>query len=228
MAAHKDVPTEGRICSLEALEQRLMLDADFGDAPDGPYPTLLASNGAYHLPADMAWLGPLSPGPDCERDGQPDPNALGDDNDAIGDDENGVVFPVLTEGVTSNLQVTVSNAVNPGGHLDAWIDWNANGSWLDPGEQIASTLLLPNGTHNLAVTPPAGSAGKTFARFRISQAGGLQPTGGWGDGEVEDYAVYVNPGAQYKWDQTPEPAEPDNLYYGWNEPSIYEELEPPN
>ena len=66
-----------------------------------------------------------------------------------------------------------------GGFVDAWIDFNGNGSWLDPGEQIQSGWL-PQGANNVGFTVPAGSMiGQTFGRFRInSLAAGLAPTGG--------------------------------------------------
>jgi PKD repeat protein len=39
--------------------------------------------------------------------------------------------------------------------------------------------------------PPTAALGTTFARFRLSSAGGLAPSGAAADGEVEDYAVVV-------------------------------------
>ena len=65
---------------------------DFGDAPDplystaGEYPTLLANDGARHN-IGGPYLGSIAP--DAETDGQPDADALGDDNNGI-DDEDGV------------------------------------------------------------------------------------------------------------------------------------------
>jgi hypothetical protein len=45
----------------------------------------------------------------------------------------------------------------------------------------------------LNVAVPCGtSVGTSYARFRISSAGGLNPTGPAADGEVEDYAVTVD------------------------------------
>src|SRR5207247_896664 len=46
------------------------------------------------------------------------------------------------------------------------------------------------GTSSLTFTPPSTAlGGSTFARFRLSTAGGLSPTGVATDGEVEDYNV---------------------------------------
>ena len=51
---------------------------------------------------------------------------------------------------------------------------------------------MPTGPSTLNVVVPCGtSAGSSYARFRISSAGSLGPTGSAADGEVEDYAVTV-------------------------------------
>jgi PKD repeat protein len=160
---------------------------DFGDAP-GPFPTLLADNGARHL------TGPEVKGPilglsiDGEYDGQPDWNATGDDINGI-DDEDGVVFSTpLIAGSNATIQVTASNP----GILNAWIDFNADGDWSDAGEQIATDLTVSAGVNNLNVAVPASSSvGTSFARFRIASVGGLSSTGLARDGEVEDYKIMI-------------------------------------
>ncbi len=174
---------------------------DFGDAPDQgvgngyyDYSTLVADNGARHaIQATMPWLGVLPP--DDEADGQPALFADGDDL-AETDDEDGVGMPALpfVVGYTSWIDVTVSdNSAAGGGVVEAWIDWNQDGVWQHPGEQVYAGFL-PSGGHSIPVTPPAATAaGWTCARFRISAAGGLGPTGPASEGEVEDYdllAVY--------------------------------------
>src|SRR5690242_9110443 len=63
---------------IEPLEDRLLLAADFGDAPK-PYPTLLVDNGARHE-AIGPRLGALI---DTESDGQPTPAANGDDTHGV-------------------------------------------------------------------------------------------------------------------------------------------------
>jgi hypothetical protein len=74
-------------------------ELDFGDAPDPPYCTLAASNGASHivvLGAPFLGLADPTDDPDTEPDGQPDPGAMGDDNAGTDpDDEDGVSIPVL-------------------------------------------------------------------------------------------------------------------------------------
>jgi len=179
---------------------------DFGDAPDSAfvpgYPTLLISNGARHtLDVSGPWLGGGMFGPDGEFDGQPDPNALGDDNDG-GDDEDGVTIPILQQGVTSGIGITVHGGGGGGGFVDAWIDWNGNKQW-EASEQIHSGWLA-HGSHTIPVTPSASSVvGRTFARFRISRQGGLLPTGPARDGEVEDYELFIEEG-EFDFGDAPE------------------------
>jgi C1A family cysteine protease len=125
---------------------------------------------------------------DPEPDGQPHPYALGDDNGG-NDDENGVVFNTpLVPGKPA--QVTVTASAN--GRLQGWIDFDADSSWADPGEQIFADQSLAAGTNVLTFNVPATAAiGRTFARFRFSTMPGLPFDGPAPDGEVEDYMVRI-------------------------------------
>jgi len=78
--------------------------------------------------------------------------------------------------------------------LDAWIDYNRDGDWDDPNEQIAAAMQLVTGDNTLSVRAPMEPetvAGSTFARFRVSDVGGLQPTGLTINGEIEDYEILI-------------------------------------
>jgi Ca2+-binding RTX toxin-like protein len=159
--------------------------AEFGDAPD-TYATLQASNGARH------WAtGPmLGAARDVENDGQPNASAQGDDGvPAAGpDDEDGVVLGTMVPGLTSVVQVVSSSA----GKLDAWVDFNRDGDFFDVGEQVFVSQTVSVGVNALSfVTPTNALAGGSYARFRLSSAGGLAPTGLAADGEVEDYTVAI-------------------------------------
>jgi hypothetical protein len=134
------------------------------------------------------WLGNRTDNPDAETDGQPHPHALGDDNDG-NDDENGVVFNTpLVPGKPAQVTVTASGP----GLLQGWIDFDANWSWADPGEQIFTDQSLVAGPNVLNFNVPATAAiGRTFARFRFSTVGGLPFYGPARDGEVEDYMVRI-------------------------------------
>jgi len=155
---------------------------DFGDAPDPGYATLLATNGARHVILPGLHLGA---GVDSESDGQPNASATGDDLN--GNDEDGVSFggPLLSGQTTSVFVIASTNGI-----LNAWLDFNRNGSWANPGEQIVTNGLLVTGTNILNLLIPTNvAAGESFVRFRFSSVGGLSFAGGTPDGEVEDYAV---------------------------------------
>ena len=165
---------------------------DFGDAPDPKYPTLLVNNGARHLIQPGFHLGALV---DSEKNGQPGESAKGDDN-LTSADEDGVQFlSVLAQGSPATIKV---NASAPG-YLDAWMDFNADGDWDDPGEHIFDARSLATGDNTLSIDVPLGAAvGPTYARFRFSSTGGLDYYGQASDGEVEDYRVTIvsEPGLQ--------------------------------
>ncbi len=164
--------------AVATLTVRLM---DYGDAPS-PFPTLTVDNGARHLIVPGVYLGSTV---DYETTGQPDATATGDDLN--GDDEDGITF---TSPLTVGEMATVDVVASVNGFLDAWIDFNGNGSWADPGEQIFASQSLTPGVNSLSFLVPLNAATpNSFARFRFSTAGGLSFDGPAADGEVEDYAV---------------------------------------
>jgi hypothetical protein len=64
------------------------------------------------------------------------------------------------------------------GKLDAWIDFNGDGCWGGPGEQIFASQSVSVGTNNLTFDVPSYAiAGTRYARFRLSTAGGLGTEG---------------------------------------------------
>ncbi len=154
---------------------------DFGDAP-APYPTLLADNGAAHV-ATGPRLGTLR---DAEANGQPNASATGD-----GNDEDGVMFGRLLNSVDlAGVNVTLQNASSA--FVDAWIDFNRDGDWDDPGEKILDSIALIAGLQTLNYNVPTGlTTGIANARVRVSSSGGLSPTGIADDGEVEDYQINI-------------------------------------
>ncbi|MCU0784081.1 MAG: GEVED domain-containing protein [Verrucomicrobia bacterium] len=206
-----------------STEQEEEILYDFGDAPDGAlgtgpgdYQTRQADGGAYHtIVAGAPYFddGTQTDQPDAEPDGQPNATATGDDlNGAKPDDEDGVVIPVLTSGQPGTVNMTVAGGAG-GGFVDAWIDFNADGDWLDAGEQIWSGWLVAGPNAIGFAVPPGAAIGQTFARFRInSVAAGLLPTGGPAqDGEVEDHAVTIEGEPQLDFGDAPDPAYPTLL-----------------
>jgi hypothetical protein len=159
---------------------------DFGDAPS-PYPTSFARGGALHE-ASGPRLGAVR---DVEIDGVPSEGASSDDVDAAMDDEDGVGFGTMVAGDNSNqITLDVQN-VSSSARVDAWIDFDADGSW-EPNEKIVDSETLSAGLAALTfAVPETAVAGLTYARVRVSSAGGLLPTGRALDGEVEDYQVTI-------------------------------------
>jgi hypothetical protein len=96
----------------------------------------------------------------------------------------------MMAGNVTTIKVQASGA----GFLNAWMDFNINGSWADAGDQIFTNTPLIAGWNTLTVNiPAAASSGKTFMRFRFDSQGNLSFTGLALDGEVEDYQVNVCP-----------------------------------
>ncbi|MCP4709389.1 MAG: T9SS type A sorting domain-containing protein [Planctomycetes bacterium] len=162
---------------------------DWGDAPDPFYPTLAANNGANHAIVPGFFLGLAI---DAEPDGQPDGQASGDDNDILypanGDDEDGVFFYPIIPGQVDSVDVIASAA----GTLDAWIDFDGNGSWAGAGEYIIQNAGLSAGLNTIWFNVPAGAvSGRTYARFRFSLNGLASYEGPAPEGEVEDYEVHI-------------------------------------
>jgi uncharacterized repeat protein (TIGR01451 family) len=162
---------------------------DFGDAADPTYPTLVASNGARHV---VGGGGPiLGAQVDAEANGQPSAGADGDDLAGV-DDEDGVTFTSpLIPGQSANVTVTASAP----GVLNAWIDFNADGSFAQAGDQIFTNQAVVAGPNLLTFAVPATASSNTatVSRFRVATAGGLSFTGIADDGEVEDHAVSTAP-----------------------------------
>lgn len=154
---------------------------DFGDAPDPSYPSLLANDGARHVVGTLF----LGAGIDAESDALTNSDASGD-----GAEDDGISgADVLVRGTTSSISVQTSQA---SGKLNAFIDWNADGDWADTGEQVFNDVTMSATSTPLEFAVPTNAAvGDTFARVRLSTAGGDGVTGEAADGEVEDYQLDV-------------------------------------
>ncbi|GAA5505791.1 PKD domain-containing protein [Novipirellula caenicola] len=180
---------------------------DFGDA-SGAYPTRRSDGGPTHIVGSL-YLGSSV---DAEDEAFDSHDAQGDDHNNV-DDEDGVTFAdgtpleqgVLVIGETNQLQITLSEP----GYVDAWIDFEDGSYDFDGGgEQIITSSLLSAGVNTIDISIPSSvintiaDHGRTYARFRVSSAGGLSPTSAANDGEVEDYAVSlgVRPTASFAFD----------------------------
>jgi hypothetical protein len=97
---------------------------------------------------------------------------------------------------TINLQVGTWTADN---YIGAWIDFNNNGSFTDPGEQIAlSGALAGNAIYTSTFTVPTITVPTASVRMRVRETFGsvAAPCGSVTYGEVEDYTINLT-GADY-------------------------------
>jgi hypothetical protein len=182
---------------VEDYRVRLGPPLDFGDAPDANYQTLASNNGASHGLGGV-YLGSCV---DAELDGQPTPAANGDDVNAGGpvfgacegvDDEDGVTFTSdLIPGETTGVEIVASAPCT----LSAWVDYNADGDWSDGNEDLfPGGRALTAGINALSFDVPSGAeGGPTYARFRCTTGGVVEPSGYAPNGEVEDYRVRIGP-----------------------------------
>lgn len=170
---------------------------DYGDLP-ATYGTLAVDFGSRHTVVDGFSLGSAL---DVDPDGVPSIFADGDDTDAEGDDEDGILF--LSAGLvpcrTDSVRIFLTNTAGlPTAYLDLWIDFNGNGVFdvdnervTDPTDVEASLLLTPGmNTYTFAI-PCEAKPGASYSRARLSSIGSLAVAGDAPDGEVEDYPVTV-------------------------------------
>jgi hypothetical protein len=118
--------------------------------------------------------------------------------------DNGVQFGYVRVGmVDAEVQVIIGNAA---ARLDAWIDFNGDGSFSGPDEHIFDAVSLAVGTHLLEFDVPSwavswADGGPVIARFRVStQTTGVGQGGNVTGGEVEDYQLFIDPATKASGD----------------------------
>jgi len=178
---------DGARCALAPITSVAAPTIDFGDAPES-YGTYLEDNGARHDQTNNSLF--LGANVDSEADAWVYPesdDASTADTSGL-DDEDGVAFVTgLEVGQNAVLNINASQA----GYVDAWFDLNKNGLF-DDEEHLLDGYALDAGDNPVAVYIPLwAELGETWARLRLSSTGGLPPTGGAADGEVEDYLVNI-------------------------------------
>ncbi|MCX6855941.1 MAG: GEVED domain-containing protein, partial [Verrucomicrobia bacterium] len=164
---------------------------DFGDLPDPYHTTLLL--GPRHVPGASLFLG-TNPG-DYENDGQPTALANGDDANTT-DDEDGLNPATVTANTSfpTVLPIKATNTTAIPARLFVFVDWNADGDFLDVSE--TNTVIVPPASINVLfnvpfVVPHTASVAPNgvAVRLRLSTAVALGPDGVALDGEVEDYFI---------------------------------------
>ncbi|WP_182867750.1 FG-GAP-like repeat-containing protein [Rhodopirellula sp. JC639] len=166
---------------------------DFGDAPAdfqsdllSSYPTRLVDNGARHITGGPRMSNLVDP----EEDATPDWIAGSEERS-----DGNAVRTSFAAGGASVLEVPIRGE---SGFVNAWLDFNRDGDWDDPGEQIVRGHWLELRSwesvaeHSIPVVIPETVGGQiTFLRTRVSTERELGPVGVAPDGEVIDTAVFV-------------------------------------
>ena len=160
---------------------------DFGDAP------VLNYGNPIHTLVDGIHLGATN---NADSGSYDSATASGD----IGDD--GVSLPDFLAGEIITVDVNVTGA---GGRLQAWIDWNRDGDFLDANEQVATNAIDgdADGVISLPIQAPNNLlAGNTMARFRWSTVLDVSSGEAASDGEVEDYQISLSTPTPFSCDGT--------------------------
>ncbi|GEM_PF-1198032 len=172
---------------------------DYGDAPDatsgtgaGNYQTRSVDNGPRHAIVNGLKIGAIVEGDDGSLQNA---NATADDTSGTDDEDFNLSDSLfLVQGAAGSIKVNVTNTIGSAATLYGWVDFNRNGVFENSER---SSVAVSNGTNNGTVTlnfgaPAIGTAGNTFARFRLStDAAAAAPTGAAANGEVEDHAITI-------------------------------------
>jgi hypothetical protein len=202
-ASDGSIDLDGDTITFSGLE----LPIDYGDAPDtgagtgaGNYQTLQSDTGASHTIVAGLLLGAEADGEDGTLQ-----NAAANADDVDGvlpdgepDDEDGVLSPLDLLGTIGSSPTVTLLATNRSGNvatLSGWIDYNGDGVFDNATERAQETVPAGTTADRFTLTfpvIPVGSAGATYARFRLStDAAAADSTGAASDGEVEDYVFAI-------------------------------------
>ena len=163
---------------------------DYGDAPS-TYKVALDKNGARHDQSDYK----LGASVTYEKTANSNSAATGDKgDDGVAELQNNDNLKTFVSGMVYTLTVTATipeTDADGSAYLDAWIDFNGDGLWTDD-ERIADSTVVVNGENKITFMVPYTSySGDSYARFRLSDEGGLDSVGYAATGEVEDYKVVI-------------------------------------
>ncbi|EGF28938.1 tandem-95 repeat protein [Rhodopirellula baltica] len=98
----------------------------------------------------------------------------------------GYLNPSDPRGTTILVEATAN------GFVDAWVDFNRNGTFDPATETVLDSVAVSAGSNSFTIfTPETAIEGITWARFRLSPEGNTAPTGLVIGGEVEDYQISI-------------------------------------
>jgi len=177
---------------------------DYGDAPDitdGPVAGVGLALGDYE---SAPGRGPSHVVGSISLGGTVDAETTFSEDDGPPLEDDGVVVGTTAtdpslhgQSFVAGEEYTLSVTTVGDGNLSVWIDFNRNGSFDDAGEQV---VVDRPSTAGFATLPPieipiGASGGATYTRVRYSSVENLTSTNAAPDGEVEDYAINIDPAA---------------------------------
>jgi len=162
---------------------------DYGDHLFGSL-----ANSASNVASTVIYLGATPP--DGEAADPSNANATADDLAGTNDEDLDDMGTVNAGGLLAcDVPVTACSAI-PVASFAAWVDWNGDNDFADPGEVVIQTTSLKPGTTVLAIvfSPPAGTTpGTKYVRYRLQEGSVLPSPSGASPlkGEVEDGVITV-------------------------------------
>ncbi|MCG3865781.1 MULTISPECIES: GEVED domain-containing protein [unclassified Photobacterium] len=164
--------------------------ADKGDLED-TYLTSMAVGGPWHtLDGGQIFIGAQAP--DSDTTDQLSSVVTGDDNDG-NDDEDANIANGEQGDTDYNTTIAVTNTTGVNVYLNAWVDWNLNGSF-EASEHFTATVAPTDISKTLSWTGlNALEPGYYPIRMRLGDIALTNTgfTGYGGDGEVEDHRLLI-------------------------------------
>jgi gliding motility-associated-like protein len=136
--------------------------------------------------------------PNAEPQAKSSPDATGDGMEEDGLIEKCPLRPIA--GKVYTIKTAATNNTGSTGYLYAFVDWNADGDYLDPGEQTLQRVTIAPGTglqyYNLSFTIPAAINAfppRYFIRLRLSldSSSVRKAYGPAAGGETEDHQLVI-------------------------------------
>ncbi len=185
---------DGEIEDYAVTVTALPSETDFGDAP-----ATYGTSTAMHVNTPSAQVF-MNVAPDNEAAPSAPLDGTGDDVTATDDEVvSGIPSTPIVGGTSINASVAFTRPSGRVAYIRGWMDSNFDGDFLDAGEQVIDELVNTSMASPRAysfATPTVASQTTTYLRIRMSDvavAGGMQPDFGYDSGEVEDYAIVLDP-----------------------------------
>lgn len=107
------------------------------------------------------------------------------------------LYASASSGASIEIMLTPGYFNTPGGeHWRVWMDYNRDGDFLDPGEQVLSSNLSNQLIHATIYLPANLSPGPIRVRIAMRWNGWPGPCDAFAWGEVEDYTLHILNSAQ--------------------------------